>query len=53
MSAEPRQAPSSGRTIIRDVIVVGGGGSGLAAGIEAASLHRSVAVLEKGADVTK
>lgn len=35
------------RTITRDVIVVGGGGSGLAAGIEAASLHRSVAVLEK------
>lgn len=38
----------AGRTIIRDVVVVGGGGSGLAAGIEAASLHRSVAVLEKG-----
>lgn len=39
----------TGQTIIRDVVVVGGGGSGLAAGIEAASLHRSVALLEKGA----
>ncbi|MFT5176108.1 MAG: succinate dehydrogenase/fumarate reductase flavoprotein subunit [Gammaproteobacteria bacterium] len=48
MSAQSRQAPSAGRTIMRDVIVVGGGGSGLAAGIEAASLNRSVAVLEKG-----
>jgi glycine/D-amino acid oxidase-like deaminating enzyme len=30
------------------VVVVGGRGSGLAAAIEAASAHRSVAVLEKG-----
>jgi len=41
-----RAAP--GRTVEFDVVVVGGGGSGLAAGIEAASLNRSVAVLEKG-----
>jgi len=39
---------SAVRTITCDVVVVGGGGSGLAAGIEAASLNRSVVLLEKG-----
>ncbi len=34
-----------------DVIVIGGGGSGLAAAIEAASLGRRVILLEKGAQV--
>lgn len=38
---------SSAKETVTDVIVIGGGGSGLAAAIEAASLGRSVVVLEK------
>ncbi len=36
---------------IVDVIVIGGGGSGLAAAIEAASLGRTVSLIEKGEDL--
>ena len=49
MSAAANQ--TNGRTILRDVVVIGGGGSGLAAAIEVAGLHRSVAVLEKAAQL--
>src|SRR5688572_14135106 len=40
-------APGHDQTFEADVVVVGGGGSGLAAAIEAARAGRSVIVLEK------
>ncbi|MFM7569205.1 MAG: FAD-dependent oxidoreductase, partial [Betaproteobacteria bacterium] len=47
---QPLPADSSGRVDeVVDVIVVGGGGSGLAAAIEARSLGRRVLLLEKNA----
>src|ERR1035437_2327829 len=42
-----RRGEVSGSESTHDVVVVGGGGSGLAAAIEAATLGRSVVVLEK------
>lgn len=53
MSAAPKSSVSAADTsdLSFDIIVVGGGASGLAAAIEAASLGRKVVLVEKGASL--
>jgi succinate dehydrogenase/fumarate reductase flavoprotein subunit len=46
-----RTGDISGRESTHDVVVIGGGGSGLAAAIEAATLGRSVVLLEKASQL--
>jgi succinate dehydrogenase/fumarate reductase flavoprotein subunit len=47
MTASPVQPGTAVRTVHTDVLIVGGGGSGLAAAIEAARAGRHVVLLEK------